>query len=91
MKEHEKTQEEVGILLALAYPDRIAQQQPGDERRYLSANGKGAAFSQPECLRQSRIWSLQISTMAESGPAFSWPRRSMRPRSSLRLEYSAAR
>ena len=38
----------VGVLLAFAYPDRIAQRQPGGERRYRLANGRGAGFSQHE-------------------------------------------
>ena len=32
----------VGLLLALAYPDRIAQRREGDVARYLLANGRGA-------------------------------------------------
>ncbi len=38
----------LGVLLAFAYPDRIAQRQPGVERRYRLANGRGAGFSQHE-------------------------------------------
>jgi ATP-dependent helicase HrpB len=38
----------LGILLAFAYPDRIAQRQPGAACRYLLANGRGASFSQHE-------------------------------------------
>jgi len=33
-----------GALLALAYPDRIAQRREGGGGRYLLANGRGAAF-----------------------------------------------
>ncbi len=39
-----------GILLALAYPDRIAQRQPGMDRRYRMANGRGAVFPNPDPL-----------------------------------------
>ncbi|HTL60821.1 MAG TPA: ATP-dependent helicase HrpB [Nitrospira sp.] len=39
-----------GSLLALAYPDRIAQRQKGGEGRYLLANGRGAVFSGPDVL-----------------------------------------
>lgn len=39
-----------GLLLALAYPDRIAQRQPGTDARYLLANGRGALFTQPDPL-----------------------------------------
>jgi len=41
---------EVGLLLALAYPDRIAQRQRGNEARYLMANGRGALFANPDPL-----------------------------------------
>lgn len=40
--------DQVGLLLAFAYPDRIAQRQPGGERRYRLVNGRGASFSQHE-------------------------------------------
>lgn len=34
--------ETVGLLLALAYPDRVARRRDGDTDRYLLANGRGA-------------------------------------------------
>lgn len=40
----------IGILVAFAYPDRIAQLRTKQEQRYLLANGKGAAFNQPDPL-----------------------------------------
>ena len=42
--------DEVGHLLALAYPDRIAQRQQGHDARYLMANGRGALFANPDPL-----------------------------------------
>ena len=39
-----------GLLLANAYPDRIAQRQKGGEPRYLLANGRGAVFTRPDPL-----------------------------------------
>ncbi|NOT95060.1 MAG: ATP-dependent helicase HrpB, partial [Nitrospira sp.] len=42
--------DEVGLLLALAYPDRIAQRQQGNTSRYLMANGRGALFQNPDPL-----------------------------------------
>ncbi len=39
-----------GVLLAHAYPDRIAQRRPGGEPRYLLANGRGACFTHHEPL-----------------------------------------
>lgn len=37
--------EEVGLLLALAYPDRIAAQREANTGRYLLANGRGARLA----------------------------------------------
>jgi ATP-dependent helicase HrpB len=42
--------DKVGLLLALAYPDRIAQRQSGNDARYLMANGRGALFPNPDPL-----------------------------------------
>ncbi len=42
-----------GILLALAYPDRIAQRRPGAGGRFLLRNGRGAVFAQPQPLAES--------------------------------------
>ncbi|MDH5252745.1 MAG: ATP-dependent helicase HrpB [Nitrospira sp.] len=42
--------DQVGLLLALAYPDRIARRQEGGEARYLMANGRGASFAGPDPL-----------------------------------------
>ncbi len=39
-----------GVLLGLAYPDRIAQRRPGKDGRYLLANGRGAEFGEYESL-----------------------------------------
>lgn len=40
----------MGVLLALAYPDRIAQRQPDDARRYRLTNGRSAKFHHPDPL-----------------------------------------
>ncbi len=50
---HEGGTDGLGTLLAHAYPDRIAQRQPGREARYLLANGRGASFPEPEPLAQA--------------------------------------
>jgi ATP-dependent helicase HrpB len=42
--------DEVGLLLALAYPDRIAQRQRGDDARFLMTNGRGGMFANPDPL-----------------------------------------
>jgi ATP-dependent helicase HrpB len=41
---------EAGRLLALAYPDRIAQKRPGARGQFLLANGKGAELQQADAL-----------------------------------------
>jgi ATP-dependent helicase HrpB len=43
-----------GILLALAYPDRIARAR-GENGRYLLANGRGAHFAEPQALAKSEF------------------------------------
>ena len=43
-----------GILLAWAYPDRIAKAR-GDAGRYLLANGRGAYFAEPQALAKSEF------------------------------------
>jgi ATP-dependent helicase HrpB len=48
----EKHDEQAGPLLAFAYPDRIARRQPGGDRRYQLANGRGACFSEVEPLAE---------------------------------------
>jgi ATP-dependent helicase HrpB len=42
--------DQVGTLLALAYPDRIAQRQRGSDPRYMLTNGRGALFTCPDPL-----------------------------------------
>jgi ATP-dependent helicase HrpB len=43
-----------GILLAWAYPDRIARSR-GDGGRYLLANGRGARFGEPQAIAKSEF------------------------------------
>jgi ATP-dependent helicase HrpB len=48
--------EATGILLAWAYPDRIAQARSGDGGgRYLLANGRGARFGEAQALSKSEF------------------------------------
>ncbi|ULA68359.1 MAG: ATP-dependent RNA helicase HrpB [Nitrospira sp.] len=42
----------LGILLAFAYPDRVAQRLAGSEGRYRLANGRGASFQGQQSLSQ---------------------------------------
>ena len=39
-----------GLLLALAYPDRVGQRRPGERGRFLLRNGRGAAFLEVQTL-----------------------------------------
>ena len=39
-----------GVLLAFAYPDRIARRRPGSGNRFLMSNGRGAVFTEAEPL-----------------------------------------
>jgi ATP-dependent helicase HrpB len=39
-----------GLVLAFAYPDRVAARRPGDTQRYRLSNGRGAYFADPEPL-----------------------------------------
>jgi ATP-dependent helicase HrpB len=42
-----------GLLLALAYPDRIGQRRPGKPGRYLLRNGRGASLAESDPLAAS--------------------------------------
>ena len=46
--------EATGILLAWAYPDRIARSR-GEGGRYLLANGRGARFGEPQAIAKSQF------------------------------------
>jgi ATP-dependent helicase HrpB len=46
--------ESAGLLLAWAYPDRIARAR-GDGGRYLMANGRGARFGEPQALSKAEF------------------------------------
>jgi ATP-dependent helicase HrpB len=45
----------VGVLLALAYPDRIGRRRGGGEPRYTLANGRGAYFAQAQGLAREQL------------------------------------
>jgi ATP-dependent helicase HrpB len=49
----EGSSDAAGILLALAYPDRIAQRRQGGGGRFLLRNGRGAAFAHPQPLAEA--------------------------------------
>jgi ATP-dependent helicase HrpB len=71
---------DAGLLLALAYPDRIARRRPGGEPRYAMSGGGGAVFASHEPLaaeewlvlaetdgdrREARIYLAAPLTLAE--------------------------
>lgn len=64
-----RDQQGVGSLLALAYPDRIAQRQSGTAPRYLLANGRGAHFTTPDLLGSEPYLAI-----AELDDAAQWAR-----------------
>lgn len=68
-KETHRDHDAAGILLALAYPDRIAQRQPGVDRRYRMANGRGAVFPNPDPLAAE-----EYLVIAELDGATQWAR-----------------
>jgi ATP-dependent helicase HrpB len=41
-----------GVLLACAFPDRIARRRADGDNRFVLANGRGAQFAQPQSLAQ---------------------------------------
>ena len=72
--------EAVGILTALAYPDRIGQRREGERGRFLLRNGRGARFTETQALeaedwlvaaevegrgREARIFRAAAVTQAE--------------------------
>ena len=44
-----------GVLLGLAYPDRIARRRPGSEARYQMSNGRGALFAAAESIAREEF------------------------------------
>src|SRR5262245_23192594 len=60
---------QAGLLLALAYPDRIAQRQRSSEARYLLTNGRGALFANPDPLA-----SEQFLVIADLEAGVQWAR-----------------
>jgi ATP-dependent helicase HrpB len=46
--------EDTGILLALAYPDRIGRAR-GEDGRYVLTNGRGARFAEPQALSKAEF------------------------------------
>jgi ATP-dependent helicase HrpB len=46
---------DAGVLLGLAYPDRIARRRPGAEARYQLSNGRGALFAAAESIAREEF------------------------------------
>jgi ATP-dependent helicase HrpB len=47
--------EDVGVVLAFAYPDRIGRRRAGADGRFTLANGRGAHFSDPQGLAKQEF------------------------------------
>ncbi len=48
----------LGALVALAYPDRVAQRRPGDAPRYLLRNGRGARLATQQPLGRAQYLAI---------------------------------
>ncbi len=59
---------ETGALLALAFPDRVAQRRAGTEPRYLMRGGVGAALSKHDALRDAEY--LAIAELEGAPPEY---------------------
>jgi ATP-dependent helicase HrpB len=46
---------DAGVLLAMAYPDRIARRRPGTDARYHLSNGRGAVFAAVESIAREEF------------------------------------
>jgi ATP-dependent helicase HrpB len=49
----ERGGDSIGALLALAYPDRVAQRRPGERARFLLRNGRGAELPGAQTLSEN--------------------------------------
>jgi ATP-dependent helicase HrpB len=47
--------DDVGVVLAFAYPDRIGRRRPGADGRFTLANGRGAHFAEPQGLAKQEL------------------------------------
>jgi ATP-dependent helicase HrpB len=52
--------EQIGALVALAYPDRIAERRPGGDSRYRLSNGKGAVLPAEDGLRDAPYLAIAV-------------------------------
>jgi ATP-dependent helicase HrpB len=59
---------DAGHLLALAFPDRVAQRRPGAEPRFLLRNGTGGVLSRHDPLREAPY--LAVAELDGSPPDF---------------------
>ncbi|RED54080.1 ATP-dependent helicase HrpB [Aestuariispira insulae] len=58
-------QEAPGALIALAYPDRVAERRPGKQARYRMSNGKGATLPIDDSLQDAPF--LAIASVTGAG------------------------
>jgi ATP-dependent helicase HrpB len=52
------TEEPLGVLLGLAYPERLARRRDGETRRYLMANGTGATLPEGSLLAREQFLAI---------------------------------
>jgi len=54
-RDDQSSMDAAGVLLALAYPDRIGRRRAGGENRYQLANGRGAVFESAESVARAEF------------------------------------
>jgi ATP-dependent RNA helicase HrpB len=62
---HIEPPDQVGVLLALAYPDRIARSRERGSGRYVLSNGRGARFAEAQSLARSEFLAVVELDAAE--------------------------
>lgn len=65
---HAFTDDDAGVLLALAFPDRVAQRRSGTDARYLLRSGLGAALPRHDALGDSPF--LAIADLDGTPPEY---------------------
>jgi len=65
---HEFDSDAAGVLLAMAYPDRVAQRRPGNEPRFLLRSGVGASLQRHDPLAESAF--LAIADLDGAPPEY---------------------
>lgn len=69
--------DDIGLLVALAYPDRLAMRREGAAPRYLLRNGRGARLDRPQALGRAEL--LAVADLdGQAGESRIWLAASLR-------------